>query len=57
MNLINNKYILIHKIGSGSFGSIFKGQNTRTKEYVAIKIEPIKDNLKMLKMNPKYINT
>ena len=23
----NKKYILLHKIGSGSFGSIYKGQN------------------------------
>jgi len=49
MNLINNKYILIEKIGSGSFGSIFKGENIRTKEKVAIKLEPIKNETKMLK--------
>ena len=42
MNIINNKYKLINKIGSGAFGSIYKGQNIRTNEYVAIKIEPIK---------------
>jgi serine/threonine protein kinase len=49
MNLINNKYILLEKIGQGSFGSIYKGQNIRTNEYVAIKIEPIKNNTKLLK--------
>jgi len=49
MNLINNKYILHEKIGSGSFGSIFKGENIRTKEKVAIKLEPIKNETKMLK--------
>ena len=49
MNLINNKYKLIEKIGSGSFGSIFKGENIRTKEKVAIKLEPIKNETKMLK--------
>lgn len=49
MELINNKYILLDKIGSGCFGSIYKGQNIRTKEIVAIKIESIKDNLKLLK--------
>lgn len=49
MNLINNKYQIIDKIGKGSFGSIYKGQNVRTKEYVAIKVEPIKNNLKLLK--------
>jgi len=49
MNLINNKYFLIQKIGSGSFGTIYKGQNIRTKEYVAIKVESIKDEIKLLK--------
>jgi serine/threonine protein kinase len=49
MVLINNKYILINKIGSGCFGSIYKGQNIRTKEFVAIKVEPINDDLKLLK--------
>lgn len=49
MEAINKKYILLDKIGSGCFGSIYKGQNVRTKEYVAIKVESIKDNLKLLK--------
>ena len=49
MAIINKKYVLLDKIGSGSFGSIFKGQNIRTNEYVAIKIESIKDELKLLK--------
>lgn len=49
MSLINNKYLLIDKIGSGCFGSIYKGQNTKTKEFVAIKIESIKNDLKLLK--------
>jgi casein kinase 1 len=49
MELINKKYILLDKIGAGCFGSIYKGQNIRTQEYVAIKIEYIKDGLKLLK--------
>jgi serine/threonine protein kinase len=59
MELINKKYILLDKIGSGCFGSIYKGQNIRTKEYVAIKIESINDNLKLLKNESKiyqYLN-
>lgn len=57
--MINNKYIIINKIGSGSFGLIYKGQNVRTKEYVAIKVEPINDIVKMLKNETKiyqYLN-
>jgi len=49
MKLINNKYALLDKIGSGCFGSIYKGQNIRTNEYVAIKVESIQDDLKLLK--------
>lgn len=49
MELINKKYAILEKLGSGSFGSIYKGQNVRTKEFVAIKIERICDNLKLLK--------
>ena len=49
MNLINNKYLLLEKIGEGSFGSIYRGQNIRSKEYVAVKIEEIKNNTKLLK--------
>lgn len=49
MTIVNNKYTILDKIGSGSFGSIYKGQNIRTKEYVAIKVEPINTDLKLLK--------
>jgi len=49
MNIIGNKYKLLEKIGEGSFGSIYKGENIRTKEYVAIKVEPIINDLKLLK--------
>ena len=49
MYLINNKYTILEKIGSGSFGSIYKGENIRTKELVAIKVEPIIKNTKLLK--------
>ena len=46
---INKKYVLLEKIGEGSFGSIFKGKNFRTNELVAIKVEPIYSNLKLIK--------
>lgn len=49
MELINKKYKLIKKIGEGSFGSIYKGENIRTRELVAIKVETINKNHKLLK--------
>ena len=49
MNLINNKYKIIEKLGSGCFGEIYKGENIRTEEHVAIKVESIANNLKLLK--------
>lgn len=47
--IIGNKYKLLEKIGEGSFGQIFKGQNIRTNEQVAIKMETIESNTKLLK--------
>ena len=49
MNLINKKYKILNKLGEGNFGSIYKGQNIRTNELVAIKVEPIKNDIKLLK--------
>jgi len=37
--IIANKYKIIEKLGEGSFGLIFKGENIRTFEKVAIKME------------------
>jgi serine/threonine protein kinase len=48
-NIIGNKYKLVKKIGYGNFGTIFEGKNIRTCEKVAIKIELISDNLRLLK--------
>lgn len=56
MILINNKYKLISQLGSGSFGSIYKGENIRTNEHVAIKIEPIDSNTKLLKNESNVYN-
>jgi casein kinase I family protein HRR25 len=49
MSLINNKYKIIEKLGAGCFGEIYKGENIRTDEKVAIKVEPVSNNLKLLK--------
>ena len=48
-NIIGKKYKLLEKIGEGSFGVIFKGQNIRTGELVAIKMESIASDTKLLK--------
>lgn len=47
--IINNKYKIIEEIGSGSFGKIYKGQNIRTSEYVAVKVESLNGVTKLLK--------
>ena len=49
MELVNKKYKIIEKIGEGSFGLIYKGENIRTRELLAIKVEPIQHELKLLK--------
>jgi len=49
MSLIANKYKIIEKIGSGSFGEIYKGYNIRSNQHVAIKVESVKNNTMLLK--------
>ena len=49
MSIINNKYKIIEELGEGSFGKIYKGENIRTNEFVAIKIESIINGDKLLK--------
>lgn len=49
MELINKKYRILEKIGEGSFGLIYKGENIRTRELVAIKVESIEKDMKLLK--------
>jgi serine/threonine protein kinase len=47
--MIGYKYKLIKKINEGSFGTIFKAENIRTKEMVAIKFENKSEQMKSLK--------
>jgi serine/threonine protein kinase len=47
--LINYKYNILEFIDEGAFGKIYKAENIRTKELVAIKVEPLQQELKMLK--------
>ena len=57
--IIANKYKLIEKIDSGSFGKIYKAQNIRSDEYVAVKIENVLTEIKLLKNETRiyhYLN-
>lgn len=59
MGLINNKYKLLNEIGKGSFGSIYRGENIRTREKVAIKVEIIEHDTHLLKNESiiyRYLN-
>ena len=59
MGLINNKYRIINEIGKGSFGTIYKGENIRTREKVAIKVETIEHGTYLLKNESiiyRYLN-
>ena len=47
--MIATKYKIIEKIKEGSFGIIYKGQNIRTFEPAAIKVEPNNVSKKTLK--------
>lgn len=47
--MLVNKYNLIEKINEGTFGTIYKGINIRSNEYVAIKVETNIDLLNSLK--------
>lgn len=51
--MIANKYKLNEKISEGSFGSVYKAENIRTNEYVAIKFEEKNDTIKSLKNEAK----
>ncbi len=44
-----NKYEIIAKIGSGMFGSVYKGSHKKTGKMVAIKCETIDSPIKILK--------
>jgi len=46
---MNKKYEFIERIGAGCFGSIYRGRNIRTGEQVAIKVESIQSETRLLK--------
>lgn len=59
MALINFKYKPLNEIGKGSFGTIYRGENIRTREKVAIKVESIEHGTYLLKNESiiyRYLN-
>lgn len=46
--IIGDKYVVVKKIGSGSFGTIYLAEHVLTKRQVAIKTEPVNTNYPMI---------
>jgi serine/threonine protein kinase len=60
MDIIGNKYKIGEMLGSGGYGILFRARNIRTNEEVAVKVEPINNNTKLLKNETKiyqYLNS
>jgi serine/threonine protein kinase len=47
--LVAKKYLILEQLGSGAFGTLFLGENIVTGKKVAIKVESLQSQLKMLK--------
>jgi len=47
--IVANKYKILEEIGKGAFGKVFKGENIRRRELVAIKVEKVNGEIKSLK--------
>ncbi len=47
--IVANKYKILEEIGRGAFGKVFKGENIRRRELVAIKVEKVNGEIKSLK--------
>jgi len=57
--IIANKYKITKCLGSGNFGKIYQGETLSTGQLVAVKMEPISSNIKLLKNESKvyeYLN-
>ena len=54
--LVAHKYTVLNPIGGGKFGQVFKGQNRRTGELVAIKLEPSAQEFNLLKHESTVLN-
>ena len=47
--ILANKYKILKQIGQGAFGKVYQGENIRTKELVAVKVEKSTNEIKSLK--------
>lgn len=56
MTLVNSRYKLVSKLGSGSFGSVYKAIDTERKRYVAVKVESKTSNKKRLAQEVNIYN-
>jgi serine/threonine protein kinase len=54
--MIANKYTILEKLSEGSFGTIVKGKNVRTNEFVAIKMELKTEQQNSLKNEARVYN-
>jgi hypothetical protein len=54
--MISNKYIITKLLGKGKFGKVYSGKYIKTGETVAIKIENVDSNIKLLKNETAILN-
>jgi serine/threonine protein kinase len=54
---VARKFRIGNKVGSGSFGEIYAGENIHTREKVAIKLEPIRSRHPQLLFEAKIYRT
>jgi serine/threonine protein kinase len=54
--IIANKYILLQKLGSGKFGTVYKGINKKTQQFVAIKMEKKDQEITTIKHETTILN-
>lgn len=55
-DIIANKYIILEKIGSGNFGTVFKGEHIKNKTPVAVKMEPVANECNTIKYETTILN-